>query len=202
MVERPGAMALGTFLGGSGFGNDLATAVFRAELGQGFTVLRQVDGQVSFGLGVVEKGRRPAVPFELQEGQQVIQANERVELRPEQRDFAGPFQVREGEELWLAASVEGVEAVDVLLLDRAKAEAWLGEGLREPTLGPPGGLPVYSEVLRSGARLERSLRLGPGEYFLVLDHASSAGAAKPPATAPGASGAAVVSFALSTGEAR
>ena len=69
VIEQPMTSALGGLpaVGGQNVANTFGTQIMKNEIARGFTVIRETDGSVSFGLGVVEKAAAPgqgAVPLQ------------------------------------------------------------------------------------------------------------------------------------------
>lgn len=209
LIEQPAASALGALpvsITGNTTGPAYATAigneVLKNEVARGFTVIRRSDGQVDFGLGVVEKGQKPktSYPFNPRDPSRQVLANERTEIHQEQRDFAGPFVVEDdGSALYLTAAVEGAPAVDVFVMARPTAEQWLMEYTHNLAPTPPSALPLFSETVSSGSVFQRPVRVPKGQYYVIFDNTSSAGATRP-ASAAGDDRAALVSYAVELGD--
>lgn len=170
----------------------LGQRILQSQLARGFTVVRDSDGAVAFSLGVLEKGQRPLAPFDVSRARAVVLANDRTEVHPGQRDFVGPFEITDGaHQLVLSAAVEGVPAVDLLVVPRTSAEAWMAQyehyartgpapfpPLLDESIAAPAAAPVGAPVAFGGA-WRRELALPPGSYFLVIDHSATAGRTSP-----------------------
>jgi hypothetical protein len=130
------------------------------QISRGFTVIRQSDGAVEFGLGVIEIGKRPASPYRVAESGRQMLANERTEVHQNQREFVGPFQVEDDDQaMYLTVSVEGAPGVDILVVSKAVGDAWLQTYTRQPA---PTALPGYAnldEGVFSGALWRRTVAL-------------------------------------------
>ena len=65
--------------------------------------------------------------------------------------------------------------------------------------------PLLSDVLALGKEWRRTIPLKPGQYYVVIDHSSTAGPVAPPPTQPGLLGtsdvAAVVRYVAQVGDA-
>src|SRR5262249_45377474 len=84
LVEQPvSAAGAGMQLGpnGQSLANAFGQQIMQNEIARGFTVIRDSDGSVLFGQGIVEKVQRPAAtaPYEVKSGG-VVLANERTEI--------------------------------------------------------------------------------------------------------------------------
>lgn len=204
LIELPATSAIGGLQAGGGqsVANSFGTQIMRNEIARGFTVIRDGDGAVSFGLGVVEKGQRPKTPYpyKIQPSGRMVLANERTEVHQNQRDLAGPFAVDDdGKALFLTASVEGAPAVDVLVFPRASGQGWLQEYTHQAAPTPPPAPPMLDETVSAGPIWQRVLPVPKGEYFVVFDNTATAGHSAPTATA-GDDRAAAVSFAVEVGD--
>ena len=178
-------------------------SVMKHELGRGFTVVRDDDGNVAFAVGLVEKGAPVRAPYaRSKKSERVVLANERTEVHREQRDFAGPFRIEsDGEALSLAVSVDGAPSIDLLVMPRPTGSPWLQQYTHVAALGPPSGPPMLDDTVAAGMIWRRSLSLPKGEYFLVFDHSASAGRSAPPPE-DGSNIAATVSYAVEAGDPR
>lgn len=183
--------------------------VLKHQLARGFTVVRESDGAASFGLGVLERGERPLVPFDKGESDWKVLANDRVEVHAGQRDFAGPFVVeRAGQALHLTLFVEGAPSVDLLVMAKATADPWLSDYVRQVEAGPPPGTPLLEEAVpaavavpgQSPVLFKRMVRVPPGAYYVIFDQTASAGPTAPPGPA-GDDRAPHVSYAVQLGDA-
>jgi hypothetical protein len=165
-------------------------------------VVRDDEGAVSFGLGIVERGERPAAPFGKGDSDWPLLANDRAEVFPGQRDYTGPFTLEGGDEaLYLTLLLEGTAArVHVVVVEKAVGDMWLQRYEREPGLGPPPGAPglvaaVEPPAAQAGGRAplwRRMLRVPPGTYYIVFEHEH--------ADSGGQDGAALLSYGVQLGE--
>lgn len=175
--------------------------LLKAELARGFTVIREGDGSATFGLGVVEKGQRPPVPYAKANNGRVILANERTEIHQGQRDFAGPFEVSgDGQALYLTLSVDGAPGVDVIVMPTSIGQAWRDTYIQQiATTGPPSPGRV-DEPVAQGMIWRRTVPLPKGTYYVVLDNTATAGRTTLPAN-PNDDRAAAVSYGIELGDA-
>jgi hypothetical protein len=198
LVEQPQALTMaGTPIGvgAQGVANSLGAQLLKGEISKGFTVIRAENGDVAFGLGVIEKGGLPRAPFRVNENGQTLLANERSEVHQNQRDFVGPIEVPSGARLSINLAIDGAPAIDVLLLPRSIGEIWLQTYTTQAVTTPPPGLPMLDEPVFSGASWHRDLTLPAGLYYLVLDNTATAGRSAPPGYARD-DRAALVSYAI------
>lgn len=166
------------------------------KLRGGFTVIREPNGEADFGLGLIAVGKRPSHPFDVQGDDRLTVENTRVEVYPEQRDFAGPVEIHDDDRaLFLTARVDGAAAVDVLVLRKDVGEMSLGAYVGGAQVTPLSGPPVFDDVVQAGVEYRRTLPLPKGLYYVVFDHSRAAGR-----SAPTSAAAAVVSYALQVGD--
>ncbi len=200
--------------GGSaqGFVNQVGEGMLLFALGQGFTVIRESDGEVTFSLGMVPVGERPLAPFDPDSGDRELVMNERIEIHQNQRDYAGPIEIADaGSALYVSALVEGARDVDILIYPRAQGEIWAQQYLSAaaPAPAPIGAL--HSETITDitfgvptvgplvpREPYRRRIPLPKGSYYVVLDNTASAGNSAPTVTALD-DRAALVSLAIEVG---
>lgn len=182
MVEQQqvGAVAGMSLGSGQSLASTVGGRLIQDVIAKGFTVIREPDGTVEFGLGVIEKGNRPTAPYRLEDGNQVVY-NERAEVHQNQRDYVGPIEVPKGAKLRLTIAVEGAPGIDVQLVPKFSGDPWLQTYISQPVPTPPPGLPVLDEAVYSGAIFRRVLPEAGGNYsyYLVLDNTSAAGRTNP-----------------------
>jgi hypothetical protein len=180
MVESAGAN-LAMAMAPGGFADKFGTELVSDQLSRGFTVLRDGDGQVDFGLGVIDKGKRPFHPYEVHGGDKLVLVNERVEVHGGQREFLGPLVVdNDSRALFLTLDVDGVPAIDVFVVPRDAAEPWLGTYIRQAQTTPPASPPLMAEVVPAAGQWHRALPVSKGTYYIVLDNTPTAGRVAPP----------------------
>jgi hypothetical protein len=200
VIEQPGG---GTIAGsplGQGPGS-IGEQLMKSELARGFTVIRESDGAVSFGLGIVPKGERPRSPYDVSASGKRILANERVEVHQNQRDYAGPFEVPDDAmALSLTVSIDGAPGMDVLIVPRGSGDTWLSGYTTQPATTPPPAPPSLDEPIVAGVIWRRTLPLPRGLYYVVFDNTSQAGRTQPTSYALD-DRAALVSYAVELGDA-
>lgn len=206
---------VGTLLpGGSaqGFVNQVGEGMLLYALGQGFTVIRESDGEVTFSLGTVPVGERPLAPFDPESGGRELVMNERIEIHQNQRDYAGPIEIKDsGSALYVSALVEGARDVDILVYPRAQGEIWAQEYIAAPAPSPAPAGALHAETITDVTfgvptagpivprePYRRKIALPKGSYYVVLDNTATAGASAPAVTALD-DRAALVSLALEVG---
>lgn len=200
MVEG-GLANLAMAVAPQGFADRIGQQVVSKELARGITVIRDPDGAVDFGLGIVEKGKRPRKPFEVRGRDKLLLANERVEVHSQQREMLGPFEVDgSGRALSLTMSLDGTEAVDVMIVPKASGDLWLSQYAYQPRTTPPPYPPVAADVLPAGMQWQRTFPLAKGYYYVVVDHTSTAGVVSPQ-NLPFDDRAALVSYVVELGDA-
>lgn len=192
------------FAGMSSLGNDFGKQTLSKKLQEGFTVIAH-DGnesKVDFTLGIVPLGKKPFHPYQVDRGDgKVTYENDRTEVHQNQRDFVGPIVVQdEGRALYLSAAVDGVPAIDVLVMRKAEAEQSLQYYFEYPQAGPLAGAPMSSEVLSNGNPMKRAIVVPPGTYYVVFDNTPTAGQVSPTIN-PLDDRAAVVNYLIQIGDA-
>lgn len=188
----------------SQFGDNFGKQMVSKKLQEGFTVIsRDANEQnVDFALGIVPIGKRPFHPYQVDSSDgRVTYENERVEVHQNQRDFVGPIDVQDsGKALYLRANVDGVQAVDVMIMRKADGDASLKLYYEYPQHGPLAAAPIDGQVLQSGREMNRGVSVPPGMYYVVFDNTPSAGQVAPPVNALD-DRAAVVNYLIQVGDA-
>ena len=203
LVEQPTPAAVGPVAlpQGTAYADALGAQLMKSELARGFTVLREEDGAVQFGLGVVEKGARPPEPYARQDNGKLRLINERTEVHQNQRDYIGPLHVTgNGEALTLTLSVDGAPAIDALIVTRGVGDQWLQAYTTQPVATPPVSTALVDEAVTGGMIWRKTVALPKGFYYLVLDNTSVAGRTQPSGV-PHDDRAAMVSVAVELGDA-
>lgn len=195
-------MGVGASLpGGEAFINNLGQEVLKTEIARGFTVVRDSDGAASFGLGVVERGKRPTAPYKISPTGRAVLANDRSEVHQNQRDFIGPIEVTDkGQALYITAALDGAPGADLLLLPKSTVDPWIQTYTTQGPLTPPPGYASVDEPIMSGMMWRRTVALPPGLYYLVIDNTAAAGKTQP-TTFTQDDRAALVNFAIELGDA-
>jgi hypothetical protein len=177
MVERAAA---GAVLGG--ITDPIAQQVVEDQLQRGFTVIRDSDGTVDFGVGIIEKGKRPVKPFEVRGDDRLTMMNERTEVHGDQLDFLGPFFVDDDDRaLFLTLTIDGVPAVDVMVVDKTTGDQWLDQFVKAPGVPQPTMPPLMSDTVAIRTQWQKALPVAKGYYYVVLDNSSVVGTVAPPA---------------------
>lgn len=200
--QTPQAPATG-LPGGStqAFVDLIGTEILRKELDKGFTVIRDSDGHVDFGVGIVEKGQRPTSPYANANNGRLVLANERTEIHQNQRDYVGPFEITDNKQaLFLSVAVDGAQNIDVMVVHRGIGEAWLVNYTSQPALGAPPAPPALDETVSTGMVWRRTLPLPVGQYYVVFDNSPAAGKSAPIVVA-GDDRAVLVNYAVELGSA-
>jgi hypothetical protein len=187
----------------SQFGDNFGRSLVSKKLQEGFTVISR-DGKeenVDFALGIVPLGQKPFHPYQVERNDgKITYENERTEVHQNQRDFVGPISIEDsGRSLFISANVDGVPAIDVMLMRKADAEASLQLYFEYPQSGPLAAAPIQSEVLQTGVELKRRIPVPPGMYYVVFDNTPTAGNVAPPVN-PLDDRAAVVNYLIQIGD--
>jgi hypothetical protein len=177
--------------------------VIRAQLSQGFTVIRDTDNNVDFGMGVYHPPARPSHPFNVPSGSRLTTENLRVEVHTGERDFIGPIYVEDANKtLYVTATLDSVRAIDVFVMSADEGAASLTDYLAAPQAGPlryPLRPPPYTAVLQQGMQYVQAVPVPAGYWYVVLDNTATAGYVSPPPSlfeAPPA----VVSYVVQIGD--
>lgn len=179
--------------------NTFGNQIVQYQLFQGFTVVRSDEGD-EFTLGILQPPARPKRPFDTGKDRYVF-ANETTEIRNNQLDFLGPYEVVDDDQaLFLRMRLSG-PAVDVMVYHRGTADLWRESLQLGAPLGPPQGPPVAAFPLQPG-EVRRKIKLARGQYMVVIDNSSAVGVVSPPWNPLGVVGgnAAVVSYVAELGD--
>ena len=171
------------------------------KLSEGFTVIHDEDGNDDVSLGIVELGKQPFHAFNMHGQDKLVWENSRTEVHQNQRDFIGPIEITgDGQAIYVRAQVDGAPELDLFVVPRPEGEASLRLYLDYPSHGPLSSPPRITDVIRQGGEYQRGFPLSKGQYYVIVDNTSSAGVVNPPQN-PLDDRAAVVSYAVSVGEA-
>ncbi|MBX3181548.1 MAG: hypothetical protein KIT72_13245 [Polyangiaceae bacterium] len=179
------------------FGNQLV----HGHLASGFTVVRTGDGD-EFALGVLTPPQRPKKPFDTSGGSRYVFANETTEVKANQVDFLGPFEVADDDQaLFFRARLNG-PPVDVLIYPRGVGDLWREALQRGGTLAPPAQAPLMSFVLQPNVEFRQKFKLPKGQYTIVVENAAVVGSVAPGWNPLGmiGGGAALVSYTSELGD--
>jgi hypothetical protein len=158
--------------------NTFGNQIVQSHLASGFTVVHTDEGD-EFTLGILTPPARPPKPFDTSEDRYVF-ANETTEIRHNQVDFLGPFEVADDDQaMFLRLRVSG-PSVDVMIMHRGTGDLWR-EGLQKgaPLAAPPQP-PIIGFSMPPGREVRQKVRLGMGQYYVVVDNSDRVGAVAPP----------------------
>lgn len=182
-------------------GNQFGSQLVNAELKQGFTVIMDSNQQADFGLGMIERGKRPVHPFDVHGSGRVQYENARTDVHVGERDFVGPIVIDDTKRaIYVQAALDGTPAVDVLYMGKAEGDAALEQYLAAGPAGPVPAPPFLGDVVQAGAPYQRVVPVPPGTYWVVLDNSASAGQVAPAMNLL-ADPAATLSYAIQVGDA-
>jgi len=156
------------------FGNQIVTG----ELTQGFTVVQSTSKGTDFTLGTLNPPLKPHHPFDVSHSEFFTFANEITEIRANQMDFLGPFEVvSNGQYLLMTSSLDG-PALDIMIVDKITGDAWREAYQTGRPIAPPPGPILQGGVLNPGPSQLR-YPLGPGRYYVVVDNSPYIGMVAP-----------------------
>jgi hypothetical protein len=178
VVEQPVASFLNSL---SNLGNTFGQQLVSGQLGAGFTVIRDANGSADFSVGVIPVGQRPQHPFDIHGSDRITWENARTEVHQNERDFLGPIEVTDsGRAIWVNAQLDGVQAIDLLLLRKDTGDASLRLYYDYAQSGPLAGAPIAQDVVQAGVPFQHALPVEPGQYYVVFDNTPTAGTVAPP----------------------
>jgi len=165
----------------SPIGDTFGRQLLSSELQKGFTVIRDKDGNADFGLGVIDTGKRPLKPWDVHGANRITYENTRSEIHQNERDFIGPIWIEDdGRAIWITATLDGVDAMDVIVLGKADGEASLASYVQNASAAPLTATPAFPDVVQNGAQYTKGVPLAKGVYYLIFDNSSTAGRVSPP----------------------
>jgi hypothetical protein len=103
--------------------------------------------------------------------------------------------------MFLRTRVSG-PSVDVLVVSRSVGDVWRkGLEMGQP-LAPPPSPPISAWVLTPGNERQDTIRVGPGQYYVVIENGNRVGTVNPPWSPLGVIGGnvAVVSYLAELGD--
>jgi hypothetical protein len=152
--------------------------IVESQLAQGFTVIRTDEGD-EFALGHLSPPQRPPRPFNTRGVERIVYANETTEIRTDQIDFLGPFEVPDsGQALFMRFALNG-SPVDVLVLHRGTADLWRNGLQLGAALAPPPQPAIASFVVQPSPEQRQKVNLPPGQYYVVVDNSARMGTVAP-----------------------
>jgi hypothetical protein len=167
------------------FATQFAQSFVQTQLTKGFTVIRSSDGD-DFSLGKLAMGQRPLHPFQAKGKDRFTFANETSEIRGQQQDFLGPFEI-DGDDraLFVKAQVQG-PPVDVFVVGKDGGYQWrMKYQTTSPAPPPPPGTPILQQAVTPATGMfEGWVPLNKGLYYVVIDNSSFAGTLRPAAKLP------------------
>jgi hypothetical protein len=199
LIEQPVASFLNSLTQtGDSFGRQLVSG----KLADGFTVIREKSGNVDFGLGTIPLGQRPLHPYDMHGASMLVYENLRVEVDQEERDFIGPIEVTDSDRaLFITANMQGVPAIDLMLMKKQDADVSLGLYLQYPQTGPLNAPVMLADVVAAQQPYKRTIPVPKGSYYIVLDNSSTAGSVAPPNMGLLGNAAATVDYVVQIGDA-
>ena len=178
VVEQPVASFLNSL---TTFSSDVGKQLVSGKLGEGFTVIQDNHQHFDFSLGLLPLGQKPQHPFDVHGDGRIRYEGSRAEIHQDQRDFIGPIEVNDdGRALYLSAALDGIPAIDVLVMRKEDAEVSLGLYYNYPQSGPLDAAVLYGDVVTAGRPFEKAYKVPRGAYYVVLDNTASAGRVAPP----------------------
>lgn len=163
--------------------NMIGSQVVSGFIARGFTVVETDEGK-EFSLGILPPGRRPFKPIQVDGDDSYTFANEMTDVRSNQQDFLGPFEVADDDQaILLRGNVVGPNAVDFVVVTKPLGDIWrmsyqAGNGATRP----PGN-PINTSMVMPGP-FTRKFPLKRGLYYVVVDNSSSVGQANPALSFP------------------
>jgi hypothetical protein len=199
LIEQPVANFLNSLTPiGDNFGKQLVSG----KLADGFTVIREKSGNVDFGLGTIPLGQRPVHPFDMHGAKMLVYENLRTEVDQEERDFIGPIEVTDSDRaLYVTATMQGVPAIDLLVMKKQDADVSLGLYFQYAQAGPLNAPVMLADVVPAQQPYKRTIPVPKGTYYVVLDNSSTAGSVAPPNMGLLGNAAATVDYVVQIGDA-
>ncbi|HRG98154.1 MAG TPA: hypothetical protein PLR99_18010 [Polyangiaceae bacterium] len=145
----------------------LGQGIMTGEIGRGFTVVRQADGD-DFAMGHLDPPAKPPRQFKTREDHASL-ASDLTEIRSLSREYLGPFEVPgDGLALSLRSRLQGSTLV-YSVVDRASGDAWRRAYESAGPLGPPFIAPLHQGQLPVGEGTQ-TFPVPAGQYFIVLEN--------------------------------
>jgi len=167
---------LGTFV------NLFGTQIMSSELGRGFTVIQDDDGD-DFSLGILQPPQRPTHPYQVRGSDRFVVANDTTEVQPNTLDFIGPIELDSDRTLTLQIRSTRVP-LDAVIVRRDMGEAWRQQYQKVNGVIPPPSAPIALTTIPADTDVVRPISLPRGQYYIVLDNSSVVGQVAPPASLP------------------
>lgn len=149
----------------------LGNSLVASEIGRGFTVVRQEDGD-DFTLGHLDAPAKPARQFKPGKDHFLL-ASDLTSIASSAREYLGPFTVEENDvALFFRANVAGAP-LTYTVVDRSVGEAWRrAYETAQPMAPPPGNVIARGPLAVGDAKL--AWPVGSGVYYIVLENAAPA----------------------------
>lgn len=159
--------------------NMVGGQVVTGFLQRGFTVIETDSGSKEFSLGILPPGKHPKRPIEIDDSDEsLVFANEMTDVFTGQRDFLGPFEVADEDQVIQLKGALAGPAVELMVYPKTMADTWR-ESYQSGFTGPAQTMPIASAPLQPGPFTKR-FKLRPGLYYVVVDNTSTAGQISPP----------------------
>jgi hypothetical protein len=147
--------------------NVLGQGILTSEIGRGFTVVRQDDGD-DFTLGILNPPEKPKRQFASSEGRTVL-ATDLTEVRAASRDYLGPFEVAKGgAALYFKYRLTGAPLV-YSVVTKAIGDQWRQPyEAAQPIAAPPGPTLASGSLMVGGGA--QTIHVNPGSYYIVVEN--------------------------------
>jgi hypothetical protein len=186
------------------FADSFGQQMVSGQIGQGFTVIQDPSGSTDFTVGHLPLGQRPFHPIDAHGNDRVTYENLRTAVHAGERDFIGPIKIDgSGRALFLQMHVDAPTPIDVFVVPKFEGDPSLQLYTQYPAAGPLAYPPRTADVVQPGTNYQRTVPLGAGMYYVIIDNTASAGQVQPAPALFGVVGdtPAVVSYAIQIGDA-
>jgi hypothetical protein len=178
IVEQPVASFLNSL---TSLSSDVGKQLVSGKLADGFTVIQDNHQNYDFTLGLLPEGQKPQHPFEVHGEGRIRYESARSEVHQDQRDFIGPIEIADsGRSIYVDATLDGIPAVDVIVMRKEDAEVSLGLYFNYPQTGPLDANILYDDVVTTGHPYSQGFKVPKGSYYIVIDNTPTAGRVGPP----------------------
>jgi hypothetical protein len=141
--------------------------------------VRNEDKGDDFALGIITPPTKPHHPFNVTQSEFYTFANETTEIRGNQLDFLGPFEIVDsGQFILMTYSLQG-PAVDAMVVDRGIGDGWRDAFQTGRPISPVPG-PILAGAPINPGHQQTTYRLPPGQYYVVIDNSPYVGTVAPP----------------------
>jgi hypothetical protein len=175
----------------------IGNGVVASEIGRGFTVVRQDDGD-DFAMGHLEPPEKPKRQFKAGDDH-VVLASDLTEIRSTSRDYIGPFEITDkGAAVFFRAKVTGAPVI-FAIVERSVGDRWRqGYETAQPMQPPPG--PILGQGALNPGDANLKFPLERGAYYFVLENQAPPPFAPIGIALPGVEKIADVSYSLEVGD--